>query len=199
MAGIVATLVTVPTMELVNRHIAIEQEYTQSYRREIEMRNKYRLARELEDKQYERIAKAQYESVKEEQEEKERMKNYTYRTIKELKQKTGLNVVGFEEKNITITFYGDTYEQNGGYPNITCTGEKLKEGMVASNVYPLGTKIEWEGRVYTVADRGGSDFNSFNRLDVFLPRRNGENDKDYIKRIYDNGKRTVKATVLKIK
>lgn len=198
MASIISTAITAQTMEVIEYNQQVDIEHTKDYEKEKALREEYRNYREVEEKEFEKIATEMYEKVKYEQEEAERMKDYTYRTIKELKAKTGLNVVGFQEINITITFYGDTYEQNGGYPNITCTGAKLVQGMVASNVYPLGTKIEWEGKVYTVSDRGGSHFDSPNRLDVFVPRYSGEDDDEYIARIYRYGKRTVEATILQI-
>lgn len=198
MASIISTAITTQTMEVIEYNQQVDIEHTKDYEKEKALREEYRNYREVEEKEFEKIATEMYEKVKYEQEEAERMKDYTYRTIKELKAKTGLNVVGFQEINITITFYGDTYEQNGGYPNITCTGAKLVQGMVASNVYPLGTKIEWEGKVYTVSDRGGSHFDSPHRLDVFVPRYSGEDDDEYIARIYGYGKRTVEATILQI-
>jgi 3D (Asp-Asp-Asp) domain-containing protein len=97
---------------------------------------------------------------------------------------------------LTLTYYGDGAEENGGYAGITAWGEKLSGGMVASNVYPRGTEFVLEtGEVYTVADRGGSNFNNSNRLDVFVPRLKGETDAEYNKRISDYGVRKVKAYI----
>ncbi|MGL5765026.1 MAG: hypothetical protein ACRCX8_05225 [Sarcina sp.] len=196
LASVIATNITVPAASIMEYNKQIDKEHELSIKEDKVKYDKHRKNRKIEEERFKEIAQEKYEEVKYEQEEIERMKDYTYRTTKELRAKTGLDVVGFVERDITITFYGDTYEQNGGYPGITCTGAALQSGMIASNVYPLGTKIMWEGRVYTVSDRGGSHFNSPNRLDVFLPRLSGENDSDYIKRIYKNGKRTVRATII---
>lgn len=92
---------------------------------------------------------------------------------------------------MTITFYGDGADENGGYAGITATGAKLQDGMVASNYYAFGTKFKLNGKVYTVSDRGGSSFNSPNKLDVFIPRRAGESTSAYKARIRKYGKRTV--------
>ena len=93
--------------------------------------------------------------------------------------------------SMTLTFYGDGADENGGYAGITASGQKLRDGMVASNYYPFGTKFELNGKIYTVSDRGGSGFNGPNNLDVFVPRRAGESTVAYKVRIMKYGKRKV--------
>lgn len=92
---------------------------------------------------------------------------------------------------MTLTFYGDFAHENGGYAGIDAQGNKLIAGTVASNVYSFGTKFSMNGKVFTVRDRGGSNFNSSNRLDVFVPRRQGESNSAYAKRISNYGRKTV--------
>lgn len=92
---------------------------------------------------------------------------------------------------ITLTFYGDGAEENGGYAGITAQGKKLSAGMVASNYYSFGTKFEFGGQIYTVSDRGGSGFDGPNNLDVFVPRKPGESKAAYDARIRKYGRRTV--------
>lgn len=92
---------------------------------------------------------------------------------------------------MTLTFYGDGADENGGYAGITASGESLTPGMVASNAYPFGTKFSFNGQIFTVKDRGGSHFNSSNRLDVYVPRKSGESNSDYKKRLMQYGRRTV--------
>ena len=97
----------------------------------------------------------------------------------------------------TLTFYTALEDENGGY-TITCTGDKLNYGMVASNVYPLGTKIYLEGYgVFTVADRGGSNFNDPTRLDVLIERKGGENNVTYTNRVNNMGKALVNGYIIK--
>lgn len=98
-------------------------------------------------------------------------------------------------QQFTLTFYSSLASENGGY-NGTCTGEKLQEGMVASNVYPLGTKINIGGRIFTVADRGGSNFNSPNRLDVLVERNQGEDPQEYLNRVNNLGRKQVTGYIL---
>lgn len=90
-----------------------------------------------------------------------------------------------------LSFYGDFAHENGGYAGRDAQGNKLVGGTVASNVYPFGTTFVFEGRTFTVRDRGGSNFNSYNRLDVFVPRLQGESDAAYKARISHYGVRTV--------
>lgn len=92
---------------------------------------------------------------------------------------------------MTITFYGDFAHENGGYAGIDCNGNKLIAGTVASNHYPQGTEFELNGQIFTVRDRGGSNFNKPNRLDVFVPRLKNESDSSYSKRIKKYGRKTV--------
>lgn len=68
---------------------------------------------------------------------------------------------------------------NGTNAGITSSGMQIYNGMpnpfiVASNWLPLGTKIKVNGVMYTVADRGGSGFNSVGRIDIFTPGGHAE-------------------------
>ena len=92
---------------------------------------------------------------------------------------------------MTLTFYGDSAAENGGYAGVDAQGNKLVAGTVASNVYSFGTKFYFNGQTFTVRDRGGKNFNSSNRLDVFVPRKPGESNSAYNKRLRQYGKRTV--------
>lgn len=79
-----------------------------------------------------------------------------------------------EEENsynidFVLTYYSRHTSENGGF-NCTAKGTPLREGIVANNFYPMGTKIILEdGREYIVEDRGGSSyFSNDYRLDVFV-------------------------------
>lgn len=100
--------------------------------------------------------------------------------------------------NLTLTFYSSLPEENGGFDGINCLGEKLIPGTVANNVLPLGTKIHTdEFGILTVADKGGSNFDTIHRLDVFVPRISGESDITYIQRVNDMGVVKVKGSIIK--
>lgn len=112
-------------------------------------------------------------------------KVYPTQTLSRGSRRTGTPV------NITMTFYGDFAHENGGYAGIDANGNKLVAGTVASNYYPQGTQFEFNGQIYTVRDRGGSNFNSSNRLDVFVPRLKNESNSEYAKRIRHYGVKKV--------
>lgn len=109
----------------------------------------------------------------------------------------GTNSLG-DEIDIVLTFYTSLAEENGGYAGINCTGGKLTPGMVANNVLPLGTVIDTnEFGTLTVADRGGNNFDTIHRLDVFIARNDGESDWEYKKRVNDMGKVKIKGYMAK--
>lgn len=100
-----------------------------------------------------------------------------------------------KEVNFILSFYSSDPSENGGY-TVTCTGKSFKYGMVASNVYPLGTKIYLDGYgLFTVADTGGGHFDNYNRLDVLIPREKGESTNHYKNRVNDMGKPHVRGYV----
>lgn len=97
--------------------------------------------------------------------------------------------------NFELTYYTDLPEENGGY-TITSSQTPLRHGVVASNHYPVGTKISINGTVYTVEDTGSSEFDSPHRLDVLVERQPGESDHQYKKRVNDKGRVQVKGRIL---
>ena len=93
---------------------------------------------------------------------------------------------------MTLTFYGGGAEENGGYAGMNAYSQKLTPGTVASNVYPRGTKFKLpNGETLTVNDTGGGNFNSYNRLDVYVPRHPGEDKDAYDARISNLGTQTL--------
>ena len=104
-----------------------------------------------------------------------------------------------ESYNIELifSFYTSLSSENGGNEGITCTGSKLKYGDLASNVWGLGTKFKTQsGEIFTIADKGGSHFNSHNRVDCYIPRQIGESDYQYYKRVNNMGHKTVTVKLI---
>ena len=97
--------------------------------------------------------------------------------------------------NLELTYYTTLPCENGGYTT-TAIQTRLRHGVIASNYYPIGTKILIEGTVYTVEDRGSSNFDGPNRLDVLVERRSGEYDSEYLKRVNNMGRKKVKGRIL---
>ncbi len=100
-----------------------------------------------------------------------------------------------------LTFYTSLPVENGGYTSMACGGKiaNVKEIIyVANNVYPCGTQIYLEGYgVMTVKDRGGKSFDSKTRLDVLIPRNQGESDNNYFKRVNNKGRQKAKGYIVK--
>lgn len=100
-----------------------------------------------------------------------------------------------KEVEFILSYFTDLPEENGGY-TVTCTGKPLIYGVVASNVYSLGTKVYLKGYgTFTVADRGGNHFNNPNRLDVLIPKNKNESNSHYKRRVNDMGKSIIKGYV----
>lgn len=117
--------------------------------------------------------------------------------LSKISNATGLEVKDYYKQDFKFTYYTALASENGGY-TVTCNGEPLRDGIVASNYYPQGTKLYIGGRVYTVADRGSSRFNSPNRLDVFVGRQGGESDGEYFRRVNNMGTKNIEGFVLDI-
>lgn len=104
-----------------------------------------------------------------------------------------------KEISFKLSFYTTLPQHNGGHMK-TASGESIVglKNVVASNYYPLGTKIYLEGfGTMRVADRGGSDFNSSVRLDVLIQRKSGESNTEYAARVWDMGRQTVSGYIVK--
>lgn len=70
---------------------------------------------------------------------------------------------------VEVTHYCPCYQCNGNSLAMTASGKPLTVGVVAmSTYYPFGTKIVINGNVYTVEDRGGSEFNDIHRVDIYV-------------------------------
>ncbi len=96
-----------------------------------------------------------------------------------------------------LSFYTALPEENGGH-GLMANGEPVATttNAVASNYYPLGTKIYLEGwGTFTVKDRGGKNFDSPNRLDVLILKKSGESNSAYKQRVMNLGRQTTTGSV----
>ena len=97
-----------------------------------------------------------------------------------------------------LTFYTSLDCENGYGNGITCTGSKMYDGIVANNILKLGTIIKLDGfGEVTVGDRGGRNFNTSNRLDVYIPKLSSESNSEYYRRVQKMGKIVVKGRIIK--
>lgn len=108
--------------------------------------------------------------------------------------KTDKVITSPKKQEFILTYYTDLNSENG-YGAVNCLGERLEHTMIASNYFPLGTKIVIDGVTYEVRDRGSSRFNSPKRLDVFISRNQGESNREYYKRVNAMGVKTVKGYI----
>ena len=141
-----------------------------------------------------------YNNLQAKIEEHKKIQEAVQRRLKEIKRREEEQKrLEEEQKNkydidLVLSYYTDLAEENGGYAGITCTGEPLKYGHIASNVWGLGTQFETQdGQIFTVADKGGSHFNSYNRVDCFIPRNYGESNSQYKERVLNMGRKTIKV------
>lgn len=104
-----------------------------------------------------------------------------------------------EWKEFILTFYTSLNSENSSAGPVTCQNKPLTPGGVANNVIPQNTNIYLEGYgQVTVNDRGSDKyFGVDNRLDVFIEREPGENDRQYYQRVNSYGVQKVKGYIVK--
>jgi 3D (Asp-Asp-Asp) domain-containing protein len=136
---------------------------------------------ELDRLEEERIKKEEAEKMAAEKKEREKQK-----------REASLNKV------FKLSFYTTLPEENGGHANMA-NGKPITGAynVLASNYYPLGTKIYLEGfGTMVVSDRGGSAFNSPDRLDVLIQRREGESVANYKARVRKLGRQQISGKIV---
>ena len=94
------------------------------------------------------------------------------------------------EKNAIITYYAELPNELGN-GSVTASGKQVQDGFIAApDEYEFGTEIIIDGKTYIVEDRGGY-INTLEdgtiRLNIFVPRLDGENDTDYNNRVLQMG------------
>lgn len=122
--------------------------------------------------------------------------------VVEAKKKVASQNFDKNQSNITefkVSFYTALPSENGGH-SLMANGEPVANArnVVASNYYPIGTKIYLEGwGTMTVKDRGGSHFDDPRRLDILVPRKEGESDSQYKARAMQLGRQTLSGYIVK--
>lgn len=97
------------------------------------------------------------------------------------------------EQNFVVSYYGATYNECGNNHFITASGVPVQAGHIAApKEIPFGSKVILNGTEYVVADRGNPKYicildDGSIKIDVFVPRLNGESTKDYETRINNMG------------
>ena len=77
------------------------------------------------------------------------------------------------KRKITVTAYSSTPDQTDDTPFITANGKKVRDGIVAANFLPFGTKVRipeiYGEKVFTVEDRMATKHNT--KVDVWMETR----------------------------
>jgi 3D (Asp-Asp-Asp) domain-containing protein len=81
-------------------------------------------------------------------------------------------VIVLETIPVIITAYSSTPEETDDTPFVTASGTQTRDGVVASNLLPFGTKIripEYFGnKIFTIEDRMNKRMDDF-QIDVWFP------------------------------
>jgi 3D (Asp-Asp-Asp) domain-containing protein len=73
------------------------------------------------------------------------------------------------EKTGIFTEYTATVSQTDNTPTITASNQKIREGIVANNCLPFGTKIEINNNIYVIQDRMNERYGCEN-FDIYVRR-----------------------------
>jgi 3D (Asp-Asp-Asp) domain-containing protein len=87
---------------------------------------------------------------------------------------TKLNKTSFEvikKVKMVVTAYSSTPDQTDDTPFITASGKHVKDGIIANNMLPFGTKVripELGNKIFTVEDRMNKRMGLY-RADIWVP------------------------------
>lgn len=101
------------------------------------------------------------------------------------------------EVNFKISFYTSLACENTKYGAVDAMGNSLKYGTIAvpKNI-PLKSKFHIDDEEFVARDRGGKikwiDENTM-KIDIFIPRKKGESDSQYYKRVNNMGIQSAKG------
>lgn len=127
-------------------------------------------------------------------------------TVQEKEKPKATTSNNFKEVNVRVSFYTSLASENGGYAGKNAIGGKLKIGSVsAPKSVPFGSTIsipdmqKYLGITdFTVDDRGGAIYirdDGTYKLDVYVPRKQGESDSEYFNRVNNLGIVNTKAKI----
>ena len=83
-----------------------------------------------------------------------------------LRDGTGNGIVSLEKTGI-FTAYTAIVSQTDSTPTITASSQKVREGVVANNCLPFGTRIKVNNRIYEIQDRMNERYRCDN-FDIYL-------------------------------
>lgn len=75
---------------------------------------------------------------------------------------------------VVVTAYSSTPDQTDDTPFITASGKYVKDGIIANNMLPFGTKIRipaiYGDKIFTVEDRMNRNKSNYH-IDIWMPSR----------------------------
>lgn len=78
-----------------------------------------------------------------------------------------------QHRRVLVTAYSSTLDQTDASPFITARGTLVRDGIIATNFLPFGTKVRfpriWPHKVFTVEDRMHARFSD--RVDIWFATR----------------------------
>ncbi|MGL5330693.1 MAG: hypothetical protein ACRDD7_15605 [Peptostreptococcaceae bacterium] len=112
-------------------------------------------------------------------------------------------IKNYIEVDVEITFYTSLICENTSYGAVDAQSNPLKWGTIAMpRDYKLGTKVEFDGIEGTFygTDRGSKKHIRIKddgtvRIDMFIPRKYGESDSVYFKRVNNYGRYKTTAKI----
>lgn len=71
--------------------------------------------------------------------------------------------------SVLASGYSSTVAQTDGDPFTTASGTRVREGVVASNFLPLGTRLQWGDKELVVEDRLNARYDETYIIDIWMP------------------------------
>lgn len=160
---------------------------------------KIETSKSINQKNFDRFIKIAKDSkIKMNKEQQAKEQQLLFKNQK-LKDNKSLSRGGSEEYDMTfeLTFYTGLKRENSELGAIGSRNNKLFDGCVSNNVLNYGTKIKLQGWGYVeVLDCGSDEFDSPHRLDIFVPRIDGESDRQYYRRVQSMGRVKVLGKII---
>ena len=74
---------------------------------------------------------------------------------------------------VFVTAYSSSADETDSTPHVTASGTRTREGVIASNVFPMGTQLKipelFGEKVFVIEDRMHNRFTD--RIDVWMPSK----------------------------
>ncbi|MFA5742808.1 MAG: hypothetical protein WCX77_02510 [Candidatus Paceibacterota bacterium] len=100
-------------------------------------------------------------------------------SLSSLAEKNILSNPPNKQLKVVLTAYSSTVEETDDTPFITANGSTVRDGIVANNLLPFGTKIKipelYGNKIFTVEDRMNARKSKYN-FDIWFPSHDSATD-----------------------